>query len=403
MTRAALLFACAALMAAPTIAQAQPGQQLGGNPLANVASSVMDVFQHKPERPSLEPIAPGEGLAGGVGLAPDPWRTESLIKELKARASVSTHKYWAVDGSFAWQHLNDWRIEPYARVRSMKRLNFFGLGNDSLEDNQSDYSLLERTVGAYGWKRPVPWFAVGARGDVMWPRTASGQHPDYKSVEQLFPPASSPGLNEQSNFIHVQGFVNFNYPAGRNERPRRGGDYRIALGHYQDTSDTQHSFQRLELEGQERFTVFGRDRQLTLHALLSGAFVSADQTVPFYLMDTLGGADNLRGFREDIIGSDDTTATLRSFDSFRFRDASSVLFQVEFRQRLWAPLFLSVFFDAGSVAPRIGDLPLSDLHRGFGVGVSIFRANILAIRADFSIAGGEGHPHYFLPGKAFGF
>jgi len=34
----------------------------------------------------------------------------------------------------------------------------------------------------------------------------------------------------------------------------------------------------------------------------------------------------------------------------------SVPLQVEFRQRLWAPLFVSVFFDAGSAAPRIGDL-----------------------------------------------
>jgi hypothetical protein len=62
----------------------------------------------------------------------------------------------------------------------------------------------------------------------------------------------------------------------------------------------------------------------------------------------------------------------------------SVPLQVEFRQRLWAPLFVSVFFDAGSAAPRIGDLPLRDLHCGFGAGIGIFRANILAIGADFS-------------------
>jgi len=49
-----------------------------------------------------------------------------------------------------------------------------------------------------------------------------------------------------------------------------------------------------------------------------------------------------------------------------------------------APLFVSVFFDAGSAAPRIGDLPLRDLHCGFGAGIGIFRANILAIGADFS-------------------
>jgi hypothetical protein len=36
----------------------------------------------------------------------------------------------------------------------------------------------------------------------------------------------------------------------------------------------------------------------------------------------------------DIIGGDETTATLRSFESLRFRDRTTFLTQLEFRQRI---------------------------------------------------------------------
>jgi len=55
------------------------------------------------------------------------------------------------------------------------------------------------------------------------------------------------------------------------------------------------------------------------------------------------------------------------------------------------------------VAPKTNDLSLRDLRRGIGISVSVLRANVLAFRADFSLAGGEKHPHFLTPGKAFGF
>ena len=96
---------------------------------------------------------------------------------------------------------------------------------------------------------------------------------------------------------------------------------------------TDHSFRRIEVEGRERFPVFGVDRVLTIHGRLSSSTASTGNSMPFYLMDTLGGADNLRGFKESIIGGDETTSTLRSFESFRYRDHTTALFQVDFRQR----------------------------------------------------------------------
>lgn len=46
---------------------------------------------------------------------------------------------------------------------------------------------------------------------------------------------------------------------------------------------------RLEVEGRERLLMFGLDRTLTIHGRLSSSAASAWHSVPFYLMDTLGG------------------------------------------------------------------------------------------------------------------
>jgi hypothetical protein len=81
-----------------------------------------------------------------------------------------------------------------------------------------------------------------------------------------------------------------------------------------------HWFTRLEIEGRERFPIAGPSRQLTVRARLATTRADAGQSVPFYLMDTLDGADNLRGVRERMIGGDEHTSTLRSFESFRIRD-----------------------------------------------------------------------------------
>ena len=399
-TLAPLSFVAALLV--PAIASAQVPQQAG---FVDKAKHAHEVLFTKPVRVSLEAIAPTSGLVGGIGWQPKPWRTASVFTIPTARASVSQHKYWAIDGSVAFQGvgLHEWRFEPYGRARSMKRLNYFGIGNDSLEENRSDFAMLDRRAGATGYYRPVGWLAIGGRGEGFWPRTDSGENPDFPSIEVRFGPGQRPGFAENTNYLYAGGFVNINYPYVRSERPRRGGDYMVSVGAFRDVSGTHHSFTRVEIEGLERFTVAGRDRALTIHGRLSSTTSGSGDTVPFYVMDTLGGADNLRGFKETIIGGDEATSTLRSFESFRFRDLSTALMQIDFRQRVWSQVWFSVFADGGVVAPSVSRLSFEDLHRGIGVGLSVYRTNALAIRAEFSLWGGEGHPHYITTGRGINF
>lgn len=395
-----LAFVAALLV--PSIAGAQVPQQSG---FIDKAKHVYEVLFTRPVRVSLEPIAPTSGIVVGIGWQPKPWRTGSVFKIPTLRASVSQNRYWAIDGSIAFQGVgaHEWRFEPYGRARSMKRLNYFGVGNDSLVDNRANFAMLDRRAGAMAYYRPQGWIAIGGRSEGFWPRTGSGQNPDLPSIEVQFGSSQRPGFGDNPNYFYAGGFVNINYPYVRSERPRRGGDYMVSVGTFRDASGTHHSFTRVELEGLERFTVAGRDRALIIHGRLSSSTSGAADTVPFHLMDTLGGADNLRGFKEAIIGGDEATSTLRAFDSFRFRDLTTALMQIDFRQRLWSQVWLSVFADGGSVAPSVGRLSVDNLHRGFGIGVSVFRTNALAIRGEFTLWGGEGHPHYMTTGRGINF
>jgi hypothetical protein len=395
--------ACAFLLV-PAPARAQDAGHTGG--FLGTAKHAYETLFTKSVRISLEPIAPTSGVVLGIGYRPKPWRAANVFKIPVARAAFSQHKYWAIDGSFAWQGVGEreWRVEPYARFRSMKRLNYFGLGGESNEADRATYALLERRAGAYGYMRPVGWLAVGGRGERLWMSASGGQNPDVPSVELAFPPSALAGFAESIHYLHISGFVNVNYPYVRSERPRRGGDYMASFGLYRDVSGASHSFTRVEVEGHERFTVFGTGRQLTLHARLSSSTAASGRSVPFYMLDTLGGADNLRGFQEEIVGGDETTATLRPFESFRFRDLATIFFQIEFRQRVgMSPVFVSFFADAGSVGSGVRRLSTVGLRRGAGVGVGLYRANALAIRAEFSLWGGEGHPRYVTTGRGLQF
>ncbi len=117
--------------------------------------------------------------------------------------------------------------------------------------------------------------------------------------------------------------------------------------------------------------------------------------MPFYLQQTLGGADNLRGFREQSIGSDATQATLRRFRDFRFRDRNLLLLQAEYRMKLWEFIDGSVVVDAGKVTTTRSDLDLTNLKHDHGFALSMMKGDLTAIRLHVGFGGGEGY-HVFI-------
>jgi hypothetical protein len=84
------------------------------------------------------------------------------------------------------------------------------------------------------------------------------------------------------------------------------------------------------------------------------------------------------------------------------RAPNRVLLQEAFDKRVWGTelgqLGLYVFFDAGNVATKPGDLSLGNLRKDVGVGISYSVENKIVIRAYYGFGAGEGsHPNVKLP------
>jgi outer membrane protein assembly factor BamA len=123
---------------------------------------------------------------------------------------------------------------------------------------------------------------------------------------------------------------------------------------------------------------------IALRALASMSEADAGATVPFFLQPTLGGPDDLRGFRR-----------------FRFRDRNMLLLQGEYRWEIFTAMDGVLFYDAGMVAPRVEDLTLGELETDYGFGFRFGTVNGVFLRVEGAF-GSNGGKHFILRfGDAF--
>jgi hypothetical protein len=379
---------------------APPPQGQGGasGGLASIGAKIFDIFQNRDLHPTLATVAPGGGLTGGIGYdGPNRGNPGQLQHSL--RASVSTKGYWLAMADTTYRVANTYSLEAYARGRRMTELPFYGIGQGSLLGNSSDFSLTERVVGGSAYVRPMAAYAIGARVEGLWPIVHAGGSSSVRSIDTVFTDGTAPGLANQPAFVHYQVFANFDYPTGQFGTPRHGVDLKADYNIYRDAQDSRYSFNRLFAEAQVRFQIAGPARKLTLHGMTSATSVDTGSDVPFYFQETLGGAQNLLGFHEALLGSDETVATLRGFDDYRFRDRNLVLVQAEFRQKLWAQFDATFFVDAGKVTHDASQLGFTNLKHDFGVSISFMRVDATIVRFDFSFGGGEGNHSFLTPGR----
>jgi outer membrane protein assembly factor BamA len=132
----------------------------------------------------------------------------------------------------------------------------------------------------------------------------------------------------------------------------RGGLYRAEWTRYSDQDGGSFTFQRSEAEAAHFVPVPRARLVLALHGWLVASGTSEGDTVPFYLLPSLGGHN-----------------TIRAFTDYRFHDRNMVVVNAEARVALFTHVDAAVFADAGNVAARVGDLNLD--RRAYGVGLRV--------------------------------
>jgi Omp85 superfamily domain len=384
--RRALLFL--SLVLVPQLASAQDSSDISGVPVPSWAEAVISSFE-KPLHPIIGGVTSGGGVGLGVGY--DSNYDQRWYKG--AEAIVTVRRNWMVEGEFGRRSSTARsQIGLFGGVRHMNRLDYFGIGRDTLVDDRSAFRLRETTIGTRGWFRPMSRVRVGGSVAMYKPYFGPGTNRAVPSIEQRFAASTLPAFVGEPTFGRYRGFVELVHPytpptPASEESNGYRGTYQVAVEAFRDRDSGQHDFHLWEAEVQQRIPGFKDGQRLTIHGFVASTNSGAD--IPFYMLYTLGGSGGLKSFRPDLLGSDGTRATLRSFRTYRFRDRNLVLMQAEYRIPIVESVHATVFVDAGQVAPRTSEL-FKHVRTGTGVSLSYMRKGRTIGRVDVGFGSGEG-------------
>ncbi len=258
------------------------------------------------------------------------------------------------------------------RYRHLPEEDYYGLGPDSSPENRAAFLQNDALVELVAGYRLLPWLVMSVRGGFRDYLIGSGEDDDLPSIEEIFDDTTAPGLTRQPNYVHATGQILLDT---RDEpgNPHKGLMVGVDLSRYQDVDGGPYNFNRFAFDARGFLRLGADQRVLALRTLLYFDDPDEGSEVPFYMMESLGGSHTLRGY-----------------DSFRFRDEKVVLFQAEYRWEAAPPIEIALFADAGTVAPSLDALDLSEMKTDYGVGLRIknFRATIFRLDYARSDEGG---------------
>ena len=268
------------------------------------------------------------------------------------------------------------------RYRDYPRHTYYGTGIDSSEEHRADYALHGLSVeGVWQWQLTSS-LGVSARGGWLDLEVGPGHNDSLLNVEDRFFPPSIPGAVEQPLF--------FTYGAAivEDTRPEPGAPedghlLGVALRRYSASDSPDLSFTRVTLDARGYRHLISERGVLAVRGLVSTDLTGDNGATPFYLQQSLGGGETLRGFH-----------------SYRFPDQALAHASVEYRWRAHRYVEIAPFLDTGTVAPSLSRLSLGSFKMSPGVGIR-GRTNRRVIgRLDWAW-GSEGHRIVVGTGPAF--
>ena len=259
------------------------------------------------------------------------------------------------------------------------QVDFFGLGPEARRADRSDFRQEQASYEGVGGYRFRSWLEADFRIGLLKTNVGRGTDERFPDAQDLFDNRRAPGLDSQPDFTTFSSSVVADF-RDRDGNPRQGGLVRMSFSRFADRDDGLHSFNRFSVEGEHYMPLRSRARTLALRFRTSLARPDRGARVPFYLGETLGGSEALRGFRER-----------------RFRDANLVYLSSEYRWETVPAIELALFYDAGRVFAESGDFTLRGLSKSVGGGVRFKTADAVVLRL-YVARSREGTRFYFKLG-----
>ena len=310
------------------------------------------------------------GLATGSGFALGPEYLRSDLADgqllFRGSAQASLKKYQLFDLQLAAPQLADGRVffDLSAMHRNFPRTQYYGPGPDSQKGARSNFRLEDTSYAVMAGVRPLRHLQLAGTAGYLQVNVGPGTDPRFISSERIFSTAQAPGIDVQTDFLRYGALIQYDYRDNAGG-PRRGGNYVARYERFGDRGLDLHSFGRLDLDAQQYIPFFNARRVIALRAKSVLTYADSGHRVPFHLQPTLGGSDDLRGFRP-----------------FRFYDDNMVVFNAEYRWETFSGLDMAIFADAGKVFSRRSQWNVHDLEGSVGVGLRFNVRNSVFLRVD---------------------
>ena len=306
--------------------------------------------------PLLGSIYAGGGLALGGGYRR--YYGDRTFWSAAGLWSIRNYKL-AEANTISPGHANG-RIDLAAQASWMDatEVGYYGLTTATSERDRANYRF-QRTRASAGVKtRPASVFVLA--GEVGYEeyqlKQGVGAQP---SIEERYTAATAPGLGASPSYIHSTGAAGIDWRTSPGYA-RRGGLYEVRYHNYHDL-DATHTFNRMEAEAVQHVPILRENWVISLRGLMNSTLSGS---TPYFLLPSLGGGSNLRGYA-----------------AWRYRDRHSILFQGEFR---WIPnrmgMDMVLFYDAGKVTSQRSALDLTSLKKDVGVEMRFHGPTVTPLR-----------------------
>jgi hypothetical protein len=329
--------------------------------------------------PYFEGAYNGAGFTLGAGYM----HHVSPYNLLDVRGSYSIKGYKRVEAEFIAPRMFQRRAElsVLGGWREATQVAFYGVGTDTPAENRTNYSFKQPYVSGLMTLWPTRRFLMLRGGAEITQYTQNPGEGSFPSIETVYTPQTLPGLGAEVQYWHTQGTVGFD------SRPapayaRRGGFYGVTLHNYIDP-DARLGFREVDYEALHHFPILREAWVISLRGRVQTTHTKEGQAIPFFLLPSLGGGHNLRGY-----------------ESYRFRDNDSLLLQAEWRIMVNRFIDTAFFFDTGTVAARTRDLGFDDLTSDYGFGVRFHSPFATMLRVEVAHSP-EGYKLVFASSSPF--
>jgi hypothetical protein len=273
-----------------------------------------------------------------------------------------------------WSTLAGWR--------EATQVGFYGLGMSTSVDDRVNYRFQQPYASTRLDFRPTRGaFALSGGFEVSrW-----GQEPstsgDEPPIDSRYTPGTLAGLDAQPVYLHTQGsaFIDTRPSPGY---ARYGGYYGATVHDYSDTGG-KFGFTEIQYDAIQHVPILRESWVASFHARFQQAVAKSGEAVPFFMLPSLGGGDDLR-----------------AFSSWRFREHNALLMQAEWRVMVNRFVDMALFADAGQVAAHPRDLNMHDIHGDGGIGFRFHGPLTTPLRIELAV-GPEGLALVFGASQAF--